>query len=381
MHFNEKGLLQASGLEEAAINAIKLAKEESNVDNIGLRCRWSTINRAVLKNWRFNNIYLLAGASGSAKSYILNMLRTDFTDTEAIHLPAKGVSTRLIDQLTSFGEFCLKNDQLVREPLNGDYKKKILWLNFGFDMGPEVEMLRTAAIMAGSNYAYLLSSEAKEHNGKYEYNTLSKEELYIITQILKEYVKSRTNIIMIRQPGTIQDILILIDKYANKYKDHKIIVSIDHLLLIDKGNLKGDLESQNESIKKLKDIRDIYQAMIIPLAQMNSDIEDDRRRMNPKLHYPMKSDIYMGGQVFQSSDFVFTIFMPESIGMETYGKNLYPTKNLIHFSMIKSRHGRTGQAWLINGLAHGQLYETKPPKNSIGEKFQWTPIKTLIKSC
>lgn len=378
MVFNEKGLLTSVSLEDSALKALKIIKEESDPTIIGLKCRWQTLNKAILKNWRFKNLVLIAGASGGAKSYILNMLRTDFTDTTPITIPSKGLSAGIINNLVTNGEFHLQGDNLVRPALNGDYKSKILWLHFGFDMAPEVEMIRTAAIICGFNYSYMLSSNATLEGDKYIYNSLTDEELYVIKRVMKAYVDARPNVIMFREPGTIKDIEIVIDKYANRYPDYKLGISIDHTLLVNKGTLSSDTELNNEQIKKWKDVRDIYDALVIPLAQMNSEIEDDRRKLNKTLHYPNKSDIYCGGQLFQSSDFVFTAFMPESIHLTKYGPDEIPTKNLIHFSMIKSRHGNRGHIWLNNELGHGQITELKRKKTLNG--YEMIPQKTLIKS-
>ena len=378
MHFNEKGLLTSIDGDSIAKSAFRVIKEEQTTTT-GLICRWEKLNLAVLKNWRFKTLYTIAGSSGSGKSYILNMLRSDFTDTQQIILKTKGLSTKYIEQLITYGEFIRVGDDLVRNPINGDFNKKILWLNFGFDMAAEIELLRSAAIITGTSYAHLLSSSLL--TGRDEapiYNKITEEEAYVVQRVMRQYSDHRPNVVYFREPGTIQDILIVIDKYANRYPDHQLAISIDHLLLLEKGSLKSDLELQNDAIKKLKDARDIYNAMIIDLTQFNSEIEEDRRRLNHVLHYPMKSDIYCGGQVFQSSDFVFTAFMPESINLTSYGPRKVPTSKLIHFGMIKSRHGKTGNTWLLNHLERGQIYGTSLPYSPTSEKMILVPQKTLI---
>jgi hypothetical protein len=381
MQFNEKGLLTSISQKEAAQLALANINEERNPNTIPLRSRWRTLNKAILKSWRFKTLVSIAGASGSAKSYILNMLRTDFTDNTSIEISSFGLSDKIVEHLCTHGEFHLQGNKLVRPALNPDYPKPILWLHFGFDMAVEVEMMRTAGIICGYNYAYLLSSQSIFEDGEQTFNVLSNEEYKVIELVLKAYVNARPNIIFFREPGSIKDMTVVIDKYANRYPNHKIGVSIDHTLLVKKENIKGDLDLNNELAKEAKDVRDIYDALVILLVQMNSEIEEDRRKLNKNLHYPTKSDIYCGPQIYQSSDFVFTAFMPESIHIKEYGPDSISTKNLIHFSMIKSRHGGQGQIWLQNDLANGQINELRRVKSSTNVgKYDLIPVKTLIKT-
>jgi hypothetical protein len=82
--------------------------EGLSTDQAGLRCRWEKINKALLGSWRFNNVYLLAGASGHGKSFILNMLHQDFCNPE----------------------------------LNSEFKKPFLILHFCFEMSASDEVLK-----------------------------------------------------------------------------------------------------------------------------------------------------------------------------------------------------------------------------------------------
>lgn len=355
LQINEKGLLTSLSMTDTINSSRNLLIQNAN-DEAGLICRYTKINESILRYWRFKTIYTIAGASGSGKSYMLNSLKVDLTDFEPIKVKITGISPTLIEHITTHGEFVREGDYLIRYPINGDYKKKVLFLLFGFDMSPEVEMIRTLAPMIGRSYAYLLSSEKiGEENGKPIFNKLTKEEKYIIDSLFTEFNRTRENIITIREPGTIDDMRIVIDRYKNRYHDYDVIVAIDHTLLISKGNSSSDFELVNDVSRKLKDYRDIYNLMIIPLHQFNNEIEDEKRRMNPAFHYPIKSDMYLGGQLFQSSDFVFTQFMPESLQIAKYGPRRINSYNIIHFGMIKSRNGDFGNIWLYNNLKYGSI--------------------------
>ncbi len=174
---------------------------------------------------------------------------------------------------------------------------------------------------------------------------------------------------------------ITIDKYANMYPNYKLIIQIDHTLLLEKMGNEGDQELMDNQAKRYKDWRDIYDAIVFPLTQLNSDIEDDRRRLNPKLQYPLKSDLYRGGQLYQSSDFVFVAFMPSAIHIDEYGPKKIPTEKLLHLAMIKSRHGAQGHIWLYDALNKGAILNALLPDNSKpGKKLPIEPLKTLTQS-
>jgi DnaB-like helicase C terminal domain len=345
-------------LETVALEAFHHMKDERDDLFPGYDSRWTKFNAAVLKRFRTESFYTLAGASGSGKSYILTNMITDFTDQDALVIKQKGLSNELIDYVIGNGEFLPEGNNLVRLPLNAD-KKPLLWLHFGYDMAPKVELIRTICPMIGRSYAYLNSSQpVKGVDGKYRYNKLTDEELLLTQKVMNALGRTRPNVRYFRIPQNIEEIVEIVDRYANAYPNHKVGVSVDHSLLLKKSDpTDGDQELLDNQARVLKDVRDTYRALIVLLTQMNSNIEDDRRRTTPQAHFPVKSDMYRGGQIFQSSDYVITIFMPASIGISAYGPKGYPSEKLIHAGIIKSRHGEVGQIWLRNELHRGQIYQ------------------------
>lgn len=355
--------------KENANEAFSDIKKELDPNNKGLVSRYPQINSAILKSWKPGNIYSIFGASGSGKSYILNNFRNDLTDYEPICISIDGLSSGIIEHLTTKGEFTLENNFLIRKALNEEASKKVFWISFGYDMRPKVDILRSIAGMMGISYARLLSSEGVKVNDNYIYNKLSEEELKVAARIMKEYVKIKNDYIYwIREPLNIRKMEVVIDKLYNQHHNLIPAMSIDHVLLINKQGNENDQEMMDTSAKWAKDIRDKYNAIIFPLGQMNQEIEEDKRRLNNNLHYPIKSDMYRGGQWFQSSDYVFMMFMPSSINIMYYGPREINTKKLIHFSMIKSRHGGDGHAWLYDNLECAQILNSefsKKPKDPI----------------
>lgn len=99
----------------------------------GLLSRWRKINKAVGGVFRFGEVTYIGGASGSGKSYILNMLREDFT-----------------------GE------------LNQKYPKKFKILAFSFEMGADDEVIRTYSSALNTSYSNLVSANKKITREYYE---------------------------------------------------------------------------------------------------------------------------------------------------------------------------------------------------------------------
>ena len=92
----------------------------------GLISRWWKVNKALGGAFRFGEITYISGASGSGKSYILNMLREDFA-----------------------GE------------LNRNYPKKFKILAFSFEMGADDEVIRTYSSSMATSYSKLVSANEK----------------------------------------------------------------------------------------------------------------------------------------------------------------------------------------------------------------------------
>lgn len=339
---------------DSALDAIN---NERNSVQSGLISRWPVLNRSVLKYFRFEDIITFGGASGSGKSYITNMLRTDFTDQEDIVIPInRNWSTSLLDHIEKNSEFTIQGDKLIRYALNKECNEKVLFLEFAYDMAPKKETIRTLVTMTGYAYNYILSSKSeKDGKGGYNYNTLSEEEYDFVSSVAKAF-KNRRNILTYNTIGTIEQVGLTIREAKKRYPDRKIIVKIDHTLLIKKENESNDFEIQNNIIRKCIDIRDDIGALFILICQTNNEMEDDRRRLTPALHYPTKKDLYAGGQVYQGSDYVFVTSMPSKLGISEYGTFKMPTKDLIHCSMIKSRDDQEGQIWLKNGLNVGRIW-------------------------
>ena len=107
--------------------------------------------------------------------------------------------------------------------------------------------------------------------------------------------------------------------------------------------------------------------MVLLVGQMNSEIEQSERRTKFEFHYPQKSDIYAQSRVFHAADTVFTIHRPALLKIAKYGLQKRDTKDLLHFQILKARHGVIGNVWLKFIQETGEIvpYEEIKDENSI----------------
>jgi replicative DNA helicase len=317
-----KTILNYRFARDVVKEAYNLVVSERKGEQLGLYCDLPVLNIAMGKFFRFANVNLWAGLSGHGKSYFLNQLNRAFVSN-----------------------------------VNIGFKRRVIIIQFCFEMSATDEILRACAADLGISYSYLLSSQYDKDTKNY--NTLSDEYLIKVKTALDYY--STKNIIFVDNPGNVHLIYNTVEDIYNKAKakfpneDIALIVNIDHTLLIEKLDESDLLELMLNTGKLSIVLRKNFKAMINLIGQLNNNIEDVRRLTNPALHYPQKSDIYAQGQIYNACDNVFVIHQPQLLKLETYGTKKYPTKDLIHLSKLKSRHGKVGNIWLKDDLINGRI--------------------------
>ena len=78
MTSNNKITLKHTSTDEAIKQALQVVLEERSDEQFGLYSPYNALNIAMGKYFRFNNVNLLAGLSGHAKSYMLNIWNDAF---------------------------------------------------------------------------------------------------------------------------------------------------------------------------------------------------------------------------------------------------------------------------------------------------------------
>jgi replicative DNA helicase len=315
----ESNVLPAKSIAQVTKEALAAINEERKGEQLGLYCRFPRVNVAMNKYFRFSHVTLIAAASGAGKSYLLNILEEDLTDTTG---------------------------------LNKDFPHKVILLSFKFEMEGSDELIRAASRDMGQSYNYLLSSE---YLGNKEYNLIKDHEVEQVEAYFDK-VKDR-DIYYIETIGNWKQILGTVNAYFKQFKGYKFIVSIDHTLLTKKLDEKSDMELISSIAITSIVLRKQFGAMVILLGQLNSNIESIERRTRKELHYPLKTDIYAQAQLYWACDNVFILNRPELLGIELYGKEQLPTKGLVHLACIKSRKGRLGNIFFIEQLNKSTFIE------------------------
>lgn len=313
-------LLPVKHISKSVEEAKSMVNEERSGKQLGLYCRYPRLNGAMSKYWRFGKVTLIGGMSSSGKSTLLNILEDDFTNTE----------------------------------LNKGFTEKVIVLAFKYEMEGVDEVLRNVSGKLNKSYSALISSEYTKDKG---YNNVSDSEFETIS-IELDKLKSKP-IYYVEIAGNLSQLRETYLAMKDKFKEAKFIVSIDHTLLSKKLNESTDAELMQatafEAIRLKKE-----GVMVLLIGQLNANIEDVKRRENPQLHYPIKTDIHCANQLFWACDNVMVFHRPELLGIKKYGSNKKDTNKLIHLAFIKGRFGTAGNIWLQEDFARGTIIEPPP---------------------
>tara|TARA_Y100001954_G_C15796881_1_gene598097 strand:+ start:1180 stop:1995 length:816 start_codon:yes stop_codon:yes gene_type:complete len=268
----------------------------------------------LLGGFHFGQTYFLAGASGHGKSFFVNMLHTDFTS------------------------YYLGNQDI-----------KVL--HFSFEMHAKDEMIRKISQLNDVDYRKLVSSD----------KPLSMEELDLIRETYSRM--KNNNVYYVETPSTRDRIYATINDFCNEFKDSKVVVSLDHTLLVTPTAGENEIQSLAELGKMFIQVRKEFGTCNILVGQMNDKMESKERRdpTNPSLHYPTKTDIHGSKQIYHSADVVMVLHQPALLNLEYYGKKRFPTTDLVALHCLKNRTGTAGLTRLRNNLQHGRFdtYEEK----------------------
>lgn len=313
------------------INAERSGKQ------LGLKTRFSHLNIALGKYVRFSQVILIAGLSGHGKSTLLNMLLDDF----------------------------------LNKDLNKDFKEDVIIVHNSFEMPPDDEVLRTISSKLNRSHLSLLSAEWHKGNAEKQtqgyYNRVTDEEVEQIRAVLTE--DEDKNHYFFDEATTVSGLIANRNAALAYYKEMnpdkprpKVVNALDHSLLVigDKGDNTLEIMSKIGraaiALKKRGDLTLI-------VGQLNNNIESPERIKNADLQYPIKSDIYAQGQLYNACDVVLVGHQPEMLGIIEYGKNKLSTALLFHLQALKQRFGKAGSIWLQNQLHRGQLVQFKPVSN------------------
>jgi hypothetical protein len=308
----------------------KIREERTNPQNLGVRCRYHKINITVGKQFRFGEVYLIAGLSGHLKSTFLRIFLNDF-----------------------------KNKEL------NPHCDDIIIIHHSWEMKPSDEIIRELGNKTKKSYLYVLSSAYNNENNTF--NKLSDVELLQYENILDD-VKD-DGIYYFEDPCLAVNIITNVEESIRKFLREKnntkilpkVIVSIDHTLLQEVKEKETLLDAMFTLAKVCIHLKKKYKCLVILIGQLNGEIEKPDRIKNNNSHYPKKSDIYAQAQIYNACDGVFASHVPSKLGIQKYGiKNLVTMeddKELIHLLMLKNRFGKSRSIYFLNNLDNGVLIQ------------------------
>ena len=280
-----------------------------------LKTQWDLLNRYLLGGFEFGQTYMLCGASGHGKSYMLNNILQDFIN-----------------------------------PRIQQHSCKVL--HFCFEMSASTEILRRLSTATRIGYRDLLSADRPLSESQYQQ---IKQQL---TQVEKE------PIYFCETPGTRIDIYNTIKKMKERFPNDNLVVTLDHVLLVQPLPGENEIQTLAELAKMFIQVRKEFGTLNILLCQLNDKIESAIRR-DPgaaSLHFPTKTDIHGSKQLYHATDVCLVVHQPALLGLEVYGKHHVPTitesgKNLVALHILKNRHGTQGYVRLISHLDEGRIIE------------------------
>jgi replicative DNA helicase len=160
-------------------------------------------------------------------------------------------------------------------------------------------------------------------------------------------------------------ILEYINEY-NKKNDLRLIISIDHSLLIkkDKGQTThGVINEYGELITKL---RKKYPIIVFTLSQLNRNIEEAYRKIPGKAdNYPQTSDISTADALLQHADFLMILNRPSDFNIFHYGPEPYKVivpenGSYVAAHILKNRSGDHGIMHLEANYQNYEFNEVEP---------------------
>ena len=255
-----------------------------------LKTRWSKFNKACMGGIEPNVIITIAGISGSGKSSLANSLESDLIDLNPT--------------------------------------EDIVILSFNFEMVSSRQIGRKLSYRLTKTVSELYSASPndEELTDKDVDNIL--EESESIRQYPIYYVDS---------PGTVDEIRETIMQFSElpQVKGKWLIIFLDHTLLTKGKTGESERQVLTDLQRMFMEVKKYNKNTIIQLSQMNREIEDKDRIMNPLLHFPTRKDLFGSDSIFQTSDYVIVIHRPEILGIKGYGKNNLPVIDKIYLHILK----------------------------------------------
>jgi replicative DNA helicase len=315
-------MLKYEHLSKGVERTKKYIQERNDGTSKSLITSKPSLNKTLMDGIDWNRIITIGGQSGSGKSTILEELKRDFCTLNEIDF-----------NILSFEFEMLIEDQLARS------------------ISPKVNRSVKELYTKDSNIDGVMDALD-------QYNDMP---IYFVDNV-----------------GSVVDIRETIVDFVQKLclpTGKNVIITLDHLLLT-KGK-RGDEEKDviDDLMRTFVELKKYISSLgikclFVSLSQLNRNIENPERILNPLLHYPNKNDLFAASSTYYCSDYVIITHRPATISGITryYGP---PTKNhkqglplrssnnkdLIYWHVIKERFGSNNILVMEEDFKYSRLNE------------------------
>ncbi len=244
--------------------------------------------------------------------------------------------TYMIAAPSGVGKTTLLN--IIESALFDVNKEKILLLCWNLEVSSTMTIVKKVSADLGLEVDKIMSFET----------SLSDTDFQKVQKAIQKY--DNHSILYFEDPCNVGDIEETIDFYHNwtlkekkeKGVDWKILVMLDHTLLVEKSKEKDNNELVANIGKMSIRSKKRTLATFIFLGQLNGNQEKLDRLQNPMFHAPIKDDLYGGKEIWHALETVAILVRPDLLQLESYTNQCLPTENRMYVHWIKNRFGKIG---------------------------------------
>ncbi len=323
--------LAIKSLSDVVVEAKTYIERRRSGEEKSLKVGSKAVNSAIMGGLDWGRIITIAGLSGSGKSTIAR--------------------------------------QWIKEMIELNEHENFEVLSFQFEMLGVDELARDIASKTELSVKQIYSAESPLTNKQ-------QADIDKILEELKSYPIS-----IVDNIGTVRNVFDTIMYFvsSNRLAENKrgLIVTLDHTLLVkpedgqDEKQVIDALMHMLIALKKYLTSAGV-KILFIVLSQLNRNIESGDRIINPRLHYPNKTDLFGASSIYYSSDYVIILHRPaivEGLG-NWYGPArrghpnglpvfcpTNPTQPMIYLHIIKERFGMNRIIPMVDELEKARVTE------------------------
>ena len=309
-------LYKFKSIEKAYEEELKYITGRQNGTITSLKSQYEKLNKVYMDGFEWGWIVTIGGMSGSGKTAFLNSLETGFFE----------------NNINDFAVLNLNFEMLSR---------RLLGRKISSALNKSVRSIYSVDMQLSSP---LLSHIGNMRNKLTNFDVTYVEEALTVDEI-EDYIETFINII-------------------KKRGKSKLVVTLDHALLVKNPTGLQERTLLNNLMKKINDIKKRHDIIFIILSQVNRSLEESDRITNPKLHYPRKADLFGSDALFQFSDAVMIFHRPEMLGITSYGVTGLETKEMVYIHNLKTRDGVPMISAFKSDLKNNKLIETNVSASS-----------------